>query len=114
MLYRSVLKLYPNVQCRNSCFIKNVHNRYRIVFEINRSYCDIKTNEELLFSKSAETTIPSVLKIKRTIKNSGSFEIQDGFSCIQSKCPVCDVNRKGVTNDIYINKTSGNYLSFRL
>lgn len=109
MLYRSLLTLFSNVryQTSNRSFShieKCVHRR---ILELNRNYSDIKTNEELLFSKNSESTIPSVLKIKRAIKSAGTIETSDGFSCIQTKCPVCDREKKKTANDIFINKTSG-------
>lgn len=83
-----------------------------------RHYCDIKTNVGLLFSSSDATTIiPSVLKIKRTIKNRGIHELDDGFACIRTKCPVCTdpTDRQNVSdplshNKIFVNKTTGLYI----
>lgn len=101
------------------CLHKISRRNNQIHFNLSCNYCDIKTNEDLLFTKSQETTIPSVLKIKRTIKSAGTYEIHDGFSCIESKCPACDFrptlksstgNDGCVSNPICINKTTGGFI----
>lgn len=77
--------------------------------QFKRVYCDIKTNEELLFSSSGSPTIPTVSKIKRALKNSHIHDHGDGFSCIRTKCPACVEPSIGVSTEkhIYINKTTG-------
>lgn len=82
------------------------------LISFNRNYCDIKTNVELLFCNSEMPTIPSVLKIKRVIKNKKNHELNDGFSCIRTKCPACTLPKANGIDakqqpDIYINKISG-------
>ncbi|XP_055687058.1 mitochondrial DNA helicase [Lutzomyia longipalpis] len=58
-------------------------------------------------SGSLLTTTVSVPNIKRVIKNSG-FELEDGFSCIRTQCPVCS-NDGEPKETIYINKITGNF-----
>lgn len=54
-----------------------------------RHCCDIKRNEELLFSSGGSgVIIPTPLKIKQTLK-SGFHDLIDGFTCIQTSCPAC-------------------------
>lgn len=85
----------------------------------NRKYCDIKTNVELLFRNNETPVIPSVLKIKRAIKSQTNYELNDGFACIRTKCPACTLPKQSATannvdakneNNIYINKSSGEFI----
>lgn len=82
----------------------------RLLVEQNRSYCDIKTNVELLFTNSEKPTIPSNFQIKKSIKSLPKYEMVDGFACIQTKCPICVVpptEAVAKRSNIYVNKTSG-------
>lgn len=77
-------------------------------------YCsDITTNENLLFSGVNTIVAPSPLKIKSALK-SKNVEFVDGFTCIQTSCPVCppDKNQPHENKNIdkkclFINKTTG-------
>lgn len=88
-----------------------------------RHRCDIKRNEELLFSSHGGIIIPTPLKIKQTIK-SGFHDFIDGFTCIQTTCPTCPTSTKTATTTaatdpkavdqpqtgdkcLFINKTTG-------
>lgn len=84
----------------------------------NRNYSDIKTNVELLFRNNETPIIPTVLKIKRAIKNQTNYELNDGFACIQTKCPACTVPKQSTDpnsvdakdeKDIYVNKSTGEF-----
>lgn len=86
------------------------------LISINRNYSDIKTNVELLFRNIESPTIPSVLKIKRAIRNQINHELNDGFSCIRTKCPACTLPTESTSvvrvdpkdqKNIYINKCTG-------
>lgn len=56
----------------------------------------------------------SLFNIKKTIKSFGN-ELTDGFCCLRTTCPACyplDQQSKigqRQTNDIYINKTTGQF-----
>lgn len=94
-------------------------NEFLIEFCVsNRYFSDVKRNEELLFSsQGAVMVIPSPLRIKQTIKT-GFHDLLDGFTCIQTSCPICPLPVNQNTNDkksvsskadkfLFINKTTG-------
>lgn len=95
------------------------------IFHSKRIYSDVKTNEDLLFSNQKTEAIPSGSKIKQVIKT-GFYDFVDGFTCIQTKCPVCpsDVSNRDKMNEkhfenqkvdkkhLFINKITGKWSIF--
>lgn len=95
------------------------------VMQMQRHRSDIKRNEELLLSShgGGGIIIPTPLKIKQTIKT-GFYDLIDGFTCIQTSCPVCpsaDVaatvstgatttTDSNVYKCLFVNKTTGTFL----
>lgn len=74
-----------------------------------RNFCDIRI-------KSTEGI--SLIKIKRAIRFSGLFELEDQNCFLRTQCPVCpvnattaskavDVKKHSKRSTIYINKTTG-------
>jgi hypothetical protein len=51
----------------------------------------------------------SLFNVKKSLKLANT-EFDDGFTNLKTLCPVCDPTVK--REDIYINKTTGNLLSF--
>lgn len=86
-----------------------------------RSYSDIKTNEELLFSGPTVTITPSTAKIKQSLRR-GLFDFTDGPTSIQAACPICpsvdssppqQPHHKTQTQHkkcLFINKTTGMHM----
>lgn len=109
----------PLITRMNGCIRKTfILSPFVNLVSFNRFYCDIKTNVELLFRSSEMPTIPSVLKIKRAIKNQADHELSDGFSCIRTKCPACTLSTQPTKadrvaakdrKDIFINKSTGEW-----
>lgn len=127
---RQHFQLQLSAKWPNQLFHECKHRR--AVTLVKRHYGDIKRNEELLFSNQSGggNVIPTPLKIKQTIK-SGFYDFVDGFTCIQTSCPVCpsaaasnsnsnaNVNpdKKSTTDQVtkkddkclFVNKTTGSY-----
>lgn len=59
----------------------------------------------------------TLLSIKKTIKGSGNQSV-DGFCCIRTECPVCDLptatikNLQPTKSNVYVNKTTGKHIFF--
>lgn len=86
------------------------NNIYKIVY---RKFCD--ANGKYLNNDYVTTT--SIFNIKKSIKSSG-INLEDGFSSIQTYCPICrsSLNTDQIeleNNRIYINKITGTYTNFR-
>lgn len=116
---------------RRKLFAKNVQPPGSYFLQPLRNCSDVKTNQELLFSN--QTIVPSVHKIKRTIKSRLDLDFIDGFACIQTSCPVCplqdeslqqpqqqqtkEANKAGASKSnrlsLFINKTSGKKIYFQ-
>lgn len=98
MLFTKSLKLVSqSLRCNNNVISKNVTSPFRTIFQ--RQYSDEKFK---IVDESA-----SVLTIRRNLKTAG-VEATEGFSFIQTLCPVCDFADSKETASIYINKVSGN------
>lgn len=85
-----------------------------------RFYCDkkLKTNEHLILSSNVTPSIPPIAKIKKAIRTSGKFDLQDLSTCLKTQCPVCLPIKTKTTkiepsakyidrNNIFVNKTTG-------
>lgn len=67
------------------------------------------------FDFKDDPTLPvsSVFNVKKTVKSS-PFECTEGFACIRTVCPVCNVvpgeqNGQVKNETIYVNKTTGHF-----
>lgn len=64
--------------------------------------------------KQPDESPVSLYNIKKLLKSgSNGSEIQEGFTCIKTQCPVCDFDKQTKKNErvsVFINKTTGNYL----
>lgn len=58
-------------------------------------------------TKDQDELAVSVYTIKKTLKQSG-LECEDGYACIKTTCPACDMLPDPQKCNIYINKITGN------
>lgn len=65
----------------------------KVIFKVN--YCS---------SSFVSSGNFSIFNAKKTIKLSGA-ELDDGFTCLRTTCPVCDTTKNNA--NFFINKTTG-------
>lgn len=78
----------------------------KIIGKFNRKCKGLGSREYCNYNKNEESTSFSLYNIKKTIKLAG-YNIEDGFTCIKTTCPVCQLKED---TDIYVNKTTGDVL----